>query len=346
MFDFIIIGAAQAGLSMAYYLKQQDKEFILIDKGEEIGQSWLNRWDSLKLFTPAEFNNMPGMDFPAEKGHYPTKKEVAGFFKKYVHKFDFNVKLNTFVTKVKKKEGRFLVHHADGVLEAKAVVVATGPFHIPYTPPCHKNIDDAIVQTHSNSYKNPNQLQEGPSLVVGDGDSGYQILNELSKTGKKTYFSGNTNVKTLPQEILGKTLWWWFNRTGFLDISRKTWLGKRIMNNRQPIIGTDVKQILKRGNVIPVGRTNDAQGTVIETEKRKLTDVRNIVWATGYRPNFSWIDGLETTNDGYPKNNRGISRMKNLFFIGLPWLNTRGSATLGGVGKDAAFLSEHIEQHL
>lgn len=343
MLDFVIIGAAQAGLSMAYYLKKQEKNILLLDKGNEIGYSWLNRWDSLQLFTPSEYNNMPGFKFPKGKGYYPSKFEVANYFKLYVKKYNLPLQLDQLVTKIEKKDGLFYVYHNQKITKTKGIIVATGPFHIPYTPPCHQDIDKNIIQTHSNAYKNTKQLQDGPALVVGDGDSGYQILDEISQEGRKTYFSGDTKVKTLPQELLGKTLWWWLKISGFLSINRKTWLGKRVMNNRQPIIGTNVKAILKRENVITVGRTNDANINSIETEKKVITDVKNIVWATGYRPNFEWIKGLETTTDGYPKNNRGISRIKNLYFIGLPWLHTRGSATLGGVGKDAKFLHEYIK---
>ncbi len=344
MLDFVVIGAAQAGLSMAYYLKQQNKNYLLIDKENEIGYSWLNRWDSLRLFTPAEFNNLPGMDFPAAKGHYPSKYEVADYFKQYVQKFNIPVQLNTLVTQVDKKGDVFLVHHADGVIKTKGVIIATGPFHIPYTPPCAQKIGTQIYQTHSNYYKNPDQLQAGPALVVGAGDSGYQILDELSKQGRKTYFSGDTTVKTLPQEIFGKTLWWWFTKTGFLSVNKYSWLGKRVINGRQPVIGTDVKEILSRENVIPVGHTNDATETTVIADKQELSDLKNIVWATGYRPNFSWINGLEVDKNGYPVNKRGVSAVDNLYFIGLPWLYTRGSATLGGIKKDAKYLSEIINE--
>lgn len=342
MLDFVVIGAAQAGLSMAYYLKKLDKPYLVVDKEQEIGFSWLNRWDSLNLFTPSEFNNLPGLEFPAKKGHYPTKYEVADYFKAYAKKFDIPIKLNTLISKVEKKDDTFLITHDDGILEAKNVVIATGPFHIPYTPPCSESISSEIFQTHSNFYKNPSQLQDGPAMVVGAGDSGFQILDEVSQNNRKTYYSGDTSVKTLPQEFLGKTLWWWFTKTGFLSMSRNTWLGKKAMQSKQPVIGTDVKGILNRDNVIPVGHTNDAYQTKIETEKTTLTDVRNIVWATGYRPNFSWIEGLETTEDGYPKNERGVGTIKNLYFIGLPWLHTRGSATLGGIKKDAKYLCDFI----
>lgn len=343
MLDFIIVGGAQAGLSMAYYLNKMDKKFIVVDKEDEVGASWLNRWDSLKLFTPSEFNNLPGMDFPAEKGYYPTKEDVADYFKNYTVAFDIEIKLNTLIEKVSKKEGYFILRHQDGEIKSKNIVIATGPFHIPYTPSFSKNISDKIFQIHSNYYKNPGQLQEGPAMVVGAGDSGFQILDEVSQSNRTTYFSGATDVRVLPQELFGKTLWWWFTKIGFLSFSRKTWLGKKLSQSKQPIIGTDVKGILKRKNVIPVGKTKNAKDEIIVTENRKIENLRNIVWATGYRPNFSWIEGLELSKDGYPKHNRGVSNIEGLYFIGLPWLHTRGSATLGGIKKDAQYLASYIE---
>lgn len=347
MYDFIVVGAAQAGLSMAYHLKKQDRKFLILDKEEEIGASWLNRWDSLKLFTPTEFNHLEGFEFPAPKGHYPTKYEVADYFKAYVAKFEFPVQLATLVKKIEKNEGVFYLKTSQGDFYAKNVIIGTGPFHIPYTPAFYKKIDSSITQMHSNYYKNPNQLNEGNSLVVGGGDSGYQILDELSSSTKnKVYFSGDTSVKTLPQEILGKTLWWWFTKFGYLSFSKDSWIGKRISQGKQPVIGTDVKEILSRNNVIPVGHCLDAEGKIIHTENKEIKDISNIVWATGYRPNFSWIKGLELDKDNYPIHKQGISNMKGLFFIGLPWLHTRGSATLGGIKKDATYLANYIAEHI
>lgn len=343
MKDFIIIGAAQAGLSMAYFLKKAQKDFLIIDREDQIGASWLNRWDSLKLFTPTEFNHLPGMDFPAPKGHYPNKFEVASYFKHYAEKFQFPIQLNTLAQRINKADNYFIISTDKGDIKCRQVIVATGPFHIPYTPECHKNISDTIYQVHSNYYKTPNQLQKGPTLVVGGGDSGFQILNEISQnTTETTYFSGSTDIRTLPQEILGKTLWWWFTITGFLSFSKNSWIGKKISHSKQPIIGTDVKSIINRENVEVVGRTVSAEDHLIQTSTQKLTNIKNIVWATGYKPNFKWIANLELAEDGYPKHHRGVSTTKGLYFIGLPWLHTRGSATLGGIKKDAAFLAKNI----
>ena len=344
MLDFVIIGGAQAGLSMAYHLKKMDKKFLVIDGGNEIGASWLSRWDSLTLFTPTEYNHLPGLKFDAPKGHYPSKIEVAAYFKQYVNKFDIEVQLNTLVTSVRKKENGFYILHENGEIQAQNVIVATGPFHIPYTPPCHTKISENILQMHSNFYKGIDQLQNGDALVVGGGDSGYQILDEISKDQtRKVYFSGDTTVKSLPQVFLGKTLWWWFTLIGFLNYNKYSWIGKKIQSITQPVIGTDVKEILSRENVISVGRTKDALNNDLFFEQEKVSTIKNIVWATGYRPNFKWIEGVELDIDGYPKNFRGVSNMENLYFIGLPWMYTRGSATLGGVSKDAKYLADIIE---
>jgi putative flavoprotein involved in K+ transport len=344
MFDFVIIGAAQAGLSMAYHLKKMDKTFLVIDGEVEIGASWLNRWDSLKLFTPTEYNHLPGFKFEAPKGHYPTKYEVADYFKAYAKKFDFPLQLKTLITAIRKTEKGFHLTHKEGEIEAANVIIATGPFHTPYTPPCHTKLSQSVQQMHSNYYKGLHQMQEGDALVVGGGDSGYQILNELSKDGSRTvYFSGDTTVKSLPQKILGKTLWWWFTVIGFLSYSKYSWIGKKINSITQPVIGTDVKEILSRKNVIISGRTKDALNETVIFEKSKISSIQNIVWATGYRPNFHWIEGLELDADNYPKNFRGVSNIDGLYFIGLPWMYTRGSATLGGVSKDAGYLASVID---
>jgi len=343
MLDFVIIGGGQAGLSMAYHLNKMGTKYLVVDGTDEVGASWLSRWDSLKLFTPTEYNHLPGLKFDAPKGYYPNKVEVANYFKSYVKEYNIPIQFNTLITAVSKTNKGFHLQHKDGEIEAKNVIVATGPFHIPYTPPCHKKASKNITQMHSNYYKSLEQLQDGDSLVVGGGDSGYQILDEISKDGSRTvYFSGNTNVKSIPQQFLGKTLWWWFTLVGFLKYNKYSWIGKKLSNVTQPVIGTDVKEILSRKNVISVGRTNDTLGEDIFFEKQKVSTIKNIIWATGYRPNFEWIEGLELDQDHYPKNYRGVSNIDGLYFIGLPWMYTRGSATLGGVCKDAQYLADEI----
>jgi len=345
MLDYVVIGGAQAGLSIAYHLKEMGKEYLVLDGEKEIGASWLNRWNSLQLFTPTEYNHLPGLKFNAPKGHYPSKYEVADYFKIYVSTFSIPVQLNTLVTSIRKSERGFQLIYNGGEIEAKNVVIATGPFHTPYTPPCHTKLSEEVIQMHSNYYKGTQQLQDGDTLVVGGGDSGYQILDEISKDSSRTvYFSGDTNVKSLPQSFLGKTLWWWLKLVGFLSFNKYSWIGKKISTLTQPVIGTNVKEILSRNNVICSGRAKDALKNEVIFESRRVSTIKNIVWATGYRPNFHWIEGLELDSDSYPKNYRGVSNIDGLYFIGLPWMYTRGSATLGGVSRDANYLASVMKK--
>ena len=346
MKDFIIIGAGQAGLAMAYYLNQQKANYLVIDANTKIGEPWLKRWDSLKLFTPSEFNHLPGLEFPYTKGHYANKYEVAEYLQQYVNTFNIPILFNKKIISLKKKDNHFIVNSNQQQFKAKQVIIATGPFHTPFTPKFHTKISNEITQIHSENYKNPTQLQKGATLVVGAGDSGVQILKEISTTNRKVYFSGNTNITSIPQEILGKTLWWWFQKIGFLNANKHTWIGEKLSNGGQPIIGTDVKSLFKKENVICLGRCLNATNNNIIFEKETVSDIKNIIWATGFKPNFNWIDTVELDEQNYPKNYRGVSNIEGLYFIGLPWLHTRGSATLGGVKKDAEYLIHYISKKI
>ncbi|MBA6156702.1 NAD(P)-binding domain-containing protein [Tenacibaculum sp. S7007] len=343
MKDYIIIGAGQAGLAIAYYLNKQNANYLIVDANSETGAPWLKRWDSLKLFTPSEFNHLPGMKFPHKKGHYANKYEVADYLKAYVKEYNIPIEFDQKITYLKKENKVFTLKSDVKEFTAKNVIIATGPFHKPFTPKCHTKISKDIIQIHSEHYKSPNQLQEGATLVVGAGDSGVQILSEISDLDKPVYFSGNTNIMSIPQEFLGKTLWWWFSKIGFLTAHKYSWIGKKLSKGGQPVIGTDVKTLFKKKNVTCVGRTLDANEETITFEKQEINDIKNIVWATGFKPNFNWIDGIELDDDYYPKNYRGVSdNIEGLYFLGLPWLYTRGSATLGGVKKDAKYLNKYI----
>jgi len=342
MKDYIIIGAGQAGLAMAYYLNKRKADYLVVDANSETGAPWLKRWDSLKLFTPSEFNNLPGMDFPHKKGHYADKYEVANYLKAYVLKHNIPIAFNQKISSLKKEGDFFIIKGETQEYKAKNVIIATGPFHTPFTPKFHTKINSNITQIHSEHYKSPEQLQDGATLVVGAGDSGVQILEEIANTDADVYFSGNTNITSIPQEILGKTLWWWFKKIGFLTVSKHSWIGKKLSKGGQPIIGTDVKTLFKKSNVTCVGRTLDANNNDIVFEKETVSTIKNIVWATGFKPNFTWIENIQLDEDNYPKNYRGVCDTDGLYYLGLPWLYTRGSATLGGVKKDAKYLSKYI----
>ncbi len=344
MKDYIVIGAGQAGMSISYYLSKNESDFLVVDANKEIGAPWLKRWDSLKLFTATEYNHLPGLEFPHPKGYYANKHDVANYLKAYVDKFSIPIDFDQKIKGLKKVDDYFILESENKTYKAKNVIIATGPFHTPFTPKFHQKIASDVIQIHSENYKSPNQLQDGDTLVVGAGDSGVQILDEIAGTGKKVYFSGNTNIKSIPQEILGKTLWWWFSKIGFLSVNKYSWIGKKLSSSGQPIIGTDVKSLFKMPNVECVGRSLDANQEKIVFEKKEISSIKNILWATGFKPNFNWIENLKLDEDNYPKNYRGVSDIEGLYFLGLPWLYTRGSATLGGVKKDAKYLNDFFKR--
>ncbi|WP_234423336.1 MULTISPECIES: flavin-containing monooxygenase [Aquimarina] len=343
--DSIIIGAGQSGLAAAYYLKQLNRNFVVIDSNSEIGESWLKRWSSLKLFTPSQYNNLPGYDFPSPKGHYPNKYEVAEYLKMYAKKLELTVLFNRTASAIKKEKDVFEIFCQDEIFYAQEVIVASGPFHIPFVPGFSKNVSNDVIQIHSKQYLNPDQLKEGNVCVVGSGDSGVQITKEIAETNRKVYLSCAENTFTIfPQEFLGKTLWWWLKISGLLSIRTGSFLGKYIQNRQQPIIGTDVKALLNKSNVFKVGLTTNYKDNKLHFQDTSA-EVSNIVWATGYKPDFGMLKFPNILNvNGYPKNKRGVSEIYGLYFIGLPWMQTRGSATLGGVKKDAKYLFEYLKK--
>jgi hypothetical protein len=181
--DVVVVGGSQAGLAMAWHLAQQGRRFVVLEAAPELGYTWRSRWDSLKLFTPAQYDALPGMAFPAPADTYPTKDPVADYLQAYAKAFDLPVQLNAKATELRRlDDGSFEVHTADATYQARQVVVATGPFQVPFMPPPAAKLDTSVTQLHSADYHNPQALPEGPVLVVGGGNSGFQIAEELAAT--------------------------------------------------------------------------------------------------------------------------------------------------------------------
>jgi cation diffusion facilitator CzcD-associated flavoprotein CzcO len=204
--DVVVVGGSQAGLAMAWHLTEQGRRFVVLEAAPALGQVWRNRWDSLKLFTPAQYDALPGMAFPAPADTYPTKDPVADYLQAYAKAFDLPVRLNAKVTELKRlDDGSFEVRTADDTLHARQVVVATGPFQVPFIPPQAGGLDPSVTQVHSADYRNPQALPEGPVLVVGGGNSGFQIAEELAAT-RTVDLSIATTYPMLPQRLAGRDL--------------------------------------------------------------------------------------------------------------------------------------------
>jgi putative flavoprotein involved in K+ transport len=344
-FDVVVIGGSQAGLAVGYHLTQRGLRYVILDAGPETGHVWRSRWDSLSLFTPAQYSGLPGMAFPSPKDTYPSKDDVAKYLQSYVSAFDLPVRLNARVTSLTQRDGASVVATADAEFTASQVVVATGPFQVPFVPPVAGDLDETVFQIHSADYRNPAQLPRGGHvLVVGGGNSGFQIAEELAAT-RRVDLSVGKRVPSLPQRLLGKDLFWWLSGIGFMKVSTDSRLG-RMLSKRDVLIGSSPRG-LRHAGVTLRKRLASAAGRRALFDDGSEQDIDAIVWATGYRSDFSWIDvpGVGDERGGII-HRRGVTDARGLFFIGLTWQHTRGSALIGFVGDDAAFIAGRIgSQH-
>jgi putative flavoprotein involved in K+ transport len=342
--DVVVVGGSQAGLAMAWHLARQGLRFMVLEAGPEVGHTWRSRWDSLKLFTPAQYDALPGMAFPAPADTYPTKDPVADYLQAYAAAFDLPIRLNAQVTDLRRVGDDFEVRTADATYRARQVVVATGPFQVPFIPPPAAKLDASVTQLHSAAYHNPQALPEGPVLVVGGGNSGFQIAEELAAT-RTVDLSIATRYPMLPQRRAGRDLFWWLTRLGVMRVTAGSRLGRRVQARGEFIIGTNRKR-LERAGVRFRPRLVDAEGrTVRFADHRLLEDIGVVVWATGYRPDYTWIQIPGVVHEGHVVHRRGVTVVPGLYFLGLSWQHTRGSALLGFVNDDAAYLADRIQAH-
>jgi putative flavoprotein involved in K+ transport len=337
--DAVVIGGSQAGLAMAWHLARQRLRFVVLEAGSELGSSWRSRWDSLKLFTPVRYNALPGMPFPGAPDTYPGKDAVVGYLKAYAATFNLPVRLNSRVTRLARTAEGFEVRTQDEVVRARQAIVATGPFQVPFVPlPAHQ-LDRSLTQLHSAGYRNPQALPPGPALVVGGGNSGFQIAEELAAT-RQVDLSIGTRLPMLPQRLAGQDLFWWLTRLGLLRVSVKSRLGRR-MSSRDFIIGGSRRR-LRAAGVRLRPAVAGAQARTVRFADGTALDVNIVIWATGYRSDYTWVDIPGVVHDGKVIHRRGVTEVSGLYFLGLSWQHTRGSGLLGFVHRDATYLAGHI----
>jgi putative flavoprotein involved in K+ transport len=340
--DVIVVGAGQAGLAVAYHLDRKDAHFLVLDAGDEVGQAWRNRWDSLRLFTPAQYDALPGMPFPAPDDVYPTKDLVADYLHEYAARLALPVRLGCAVTRVEQGADGFVVHTSQGLLAARQVVIATGPFQAPVVPRMAADLSGDVVQLHSSEYRRPGDVPAGSVVVVGAGNSGRQIAEELAATHEVT-LAGGTESLQLPQRLLGRDLFWWLARLGVIANTVESRLGRRMRARGDLVIGTPLRR-LRRAGVTIRSRVVSITANEIRFQVGPVVRASTVVWATGFRTDYSWVDVPEAFDeDGNPRHQRGITAAPGLAFVGLPWQHTRGSALLGFVQHDAAWVASQLE---
>lgn len=344
MKDLIIIGAGQAGLTMGYYLKQEGNNFLLLEAGKRVGDSWRNRYDSLQLFTPRSYSSLPGMTLIGEKNEFPYKDEIATYLEEYARHFQLPVQLQTEVLKIKKEKEIFELHTPTEILQTKKVIIASGGFRQPFIPSVSANLSSHIFQIHSSQYRSSSQIPKGKVLVVGGGNSGMQIAVELAKTHEVT-MSISHPLTFLPLQFFGKSIFNLLEKVGLLYAEIITKRGRWFQKRKDPIFGFEGKKLIRNGAIKLQEKVVSASGNNIMFQNGDTYSAESVIWSTGFVQNYNWIEIEQAVNEnGFPNHIKGISPVKGLYYIGLPWQSQRGSALICGVGKDAAYVLSEIKK--
>jgi putative flavoprotein involved in K+ transport len=353
-FESVIIGGGQAGLSVGYHLARRGRRFVILDANERIGDAWRKRWDSLRLFTPARYNGLPGWPFPGPAWSFPTKDEMADYLEAYAARFDLPVRSGVRVERLSREGDRYVVAAGDRQFQADHVVVAAGAYQRPRIPAFAPELDPGILQLHSSQYRDPSQLQGGGVLVVGAANSGAEIALEVSRDhrtwlsgrhpGQEPYRPGSSRWDRLLIPVI------WFMATHLLTV--KTPMGRAVRQKFHIAGGRHSRGLplarLRPNDITAAGiqrvpRTTGARGGRPVLDDGRDLEVANVIWCTGFVPDLAWIDLPVFAQDGGPVHDRGVVGSEpGLYFVGLVFQYALASSLVGGVGRDAEHIAEHI----
>lgn len=343
--DVLVIGGGQSGLAIGRELERAGRDFRILDGARSLGESWRQRWDSLRLFTPASMSALPGIAMPGAPDDFPGKDAVADYLAHYARAFSLPIGLDEPVRALtRESDGCFTAITEQARYRARSVVVATGPFQSPVVPAIAQGLAPSVRQLHSSAYRNPRELPPGRVVVVGGGSSGVQIAADLASTHDVTVAVGRRYPR-LPERLLGRSVFRWLDASGAFTIPGDTWLGRR-WRSRDLLIGEGPDEVAHRLGVQLAGRVTGAYARGLITHDGQQLPADVVVWATGFRPRYDWLHVPVADARGVPQHVRGVTAIPGLYFLGLPWLHARGSALLGWVARDAHFLGNRIAQHL
>jgi len=349
--ETLIIGGGQAGLATAYHLHRLGRECLVVDGNQRVGDNWRAHYDSLRLYTPAKYCGLPGLAFPGDPWSFPTKDEVADYLETYALHFDLPVRMHTRVEHLTRRDGTFVATLGDDTIECANVVVATGTFgRTPNVPQFAPELDPTIRQFHSSEYKGPGQLAPGPVLVVGAAHSGCDIALEVA-TDHPTILAGR-DCGQIPVE--------WDSKRIRVGLPILTFMFQHVLTRRNPIVRKKLGELRSHGGpMLRVKRHHLAERGVERVEQRvtgvadgkpqladgRVLDVANVVWCTGFRQDFSWIDLPAFGDDEWPNEYRGVvESVPGLYFCGLSFQYAFSSMLLPGVGRDAEHLARRIAE--
>ncbi len=347
-YETVIIGGGQAGLATGYHLAKAGRRFIILEANARIGDSWRKRWDSLRLFTPAELNALPGLRFPARNWTFPSKDDMADFLAAYATKFQLPVRTGTRVLRLSKPSDHFIIETEGATYEAESVVVASGAYQQRRIPDFALDLDPRIMQLHSSEYRNPAMLRPGAVLVVGAGNSGCEIALDVAGT-HKTFLAGRyfrspggpsrhpiANLIAMP--ILRHVL------------TIDTPIGRRVKRGTLGHGSTPVERVTRKmlagAGVEQVGRVEAVRDGRPMLADGTTPDVTNVIWCTGFAAGLDWIDLPIHDEDGQAREVRGVSPdVPGLYFVGRPFQYALISESVGGSARDSGYIAKQVIRH-
>ena len=346
--ETIIVGGGQAGLAAAYHLTRRGRECLVLDANERIGDQWRRRWPSLRLYSPAKYDSLPGLRFPAPRHSFPRGLEFADYLEGYAARFELPVRTGVQVDRLSRADGRYLVDAGERRFEADNVVVATGVFRTPSVPDFATELDPRIRQLHSNDYRSPAQLQEGPVLVVGASHSGGDIAFEVAGDHETVLCGRDTGQIPVPLASRRmRAIWPVLKLLATRVLTVNTPLGRKvrpeIRSHGGPLLRVRSGDLAAAGVERVEARTVGARDGKPVLEDGRVLDVANVVWCTGFRPDYAWIELDLEHDDGFPRQQRGaVAAHPGLYFLGLLFLHSFSSMLILGAGRDASRVAEHI----
>jgi putative flavoprotein involved in K+ transport len=337
--EVIVIGGGQAGLAVGYYLARARIPFLVLDAEGHAGDSWRRRWDSLELFTAARYSALPGLPFPGDPQHYPGKDAVADYLESYARTHQLPVRHDSRVTSLEPCDGGYRAVTGSGQYQAAQVIICAGAYQQPRIPALAAELGSAVTQLHSSGYRNPGQVPAREVLVVGAANSGAQIAEDLAAT-HRVHLSQGARIPRMPRRVLGHSVHFYGDHLGLIAAPLDSWRGRTQRGDL--LIGTSLRQLRRRHRVDLRGRTAGARGRTVSFEDGTELDVETVIWATGFRSDYSWIHAPVLDAGGVPAHRRGVTSSPGLYLLGMKNQYSRGSSLIGWVGHDAAYIVEHV----
>jgi putative flavoprotein involved in K+ transport len=348
-YETVVIGGGQSGLAAAHHLARRGVDFVVLEARPRIGDLWRSRWDSLRLYTPAKYDALPGMSVDGPGHRFPTAREMGDYLEAYADGQNLPVRTGVSVTRVRSDGDGYAVETSDGTIATRQVIVATGPFQHPHVPEVARELDPAIRQIHSVDYRRPDQLADGAVLVVGLSHSGADLAHEAAVAGHRTILAGTAKGQ-LPFSVDSRRARLAFPLLAFVArnlFTLRTPIGRKMAPKVRlgggPLLRYRRQELLDAGVELHPARLVGARDGRPMLADDSVHDVATVLWCTGFRPDFGWVEPATVDERGWPLQERGLAvGASGLYFLGIPFLFGFTSMLVLGAERDAAFVADAV----